>query len=221
MRRGIPMQVDIRGDFIPAALVQLGPGEQIYCESGLDVYMDQTIQPQIRALTQGGLTGIVRRVVGGIPFHLVTFSGPGSVAFSRFSPGEIRSLELGPGETVDVAEHSLLLATETVGYDVVYVKGTGRVGRMVGFFLDRLRGPGTIVFHGHGNVLSFNLAPGEGMQVDHGALLMKDSTVQVQSYNQPLGGGLTGHALSFEALQVQGPGRVLLQTLDPSRQTPA
>ena len=211
------MKIDVQGDYIPIALAQLAPGEEIYCESGLDVYMDPTIRPQVRALTQGGVSGVVRRMMGGIPFHMLTFTGPGWVAFSRFRPGEVRVLELSPNETVDVAEHSLLLATGSVRYDVQYVGGTGRVGRMMGFFLDRLTGPGTIAVHGHGNILAFTLQPGETMQIDHGSLLLKDASVQVQSFNQPLGGGLAGHAMSFEALHVQGPGRVLLQTLDPTQ----
>jgi uncharacterized protein (AIM24 family) len=211
------MELDLKGSYIPAALVKLAPGEEVYCEAGLMVYSDPTVGFRYRWLTQGGIAGVMKRSIGGIPFHLQTFQGPGYVAFSRQRPGEVRALELKPGETVDVAEHSLLLAERSVQYDTQYVAGTGRVGRMIGFWLDRLTGPGKIAFHGHGNILAFTLAPGETLDIDHGALLLKDATVQVQSYNQPLGGGLMGHALSFEALHVAGPGRLMLQTLDPTR----
>jgi uncharacterized protein (AIM24 family) len=210
------MEIDVRGEFIPVALVKLGPGEEIFCESGLDVYMDPTIQPQLKAIRQGGFGGAVRRMVGGIPYHQVTFTGPGYVALSRAGPGEVRTVTLAAGETIDVAEGSLLCATESVRYDIEYVRGTGRIGRMIGFFLDRLSGPGTVALHGHGNILSFTLPADELVQVDHGALLLKDATVQVRSFNQPVGGGLLGHAMSFEALEVKGPGRLWLQTLDPT-----
>ncbi len=215
------MDVDVKGAYIPSALVRLDPGEEVYCEAGLMVYSDPTVGFQYRWLTQGGLAGVMKRSLGGIPFHLQTFQGPGYVAFSRQRPGEIRTLELKPGETVEVAEHSLLLAERSVSYDCFYVPGTGRVGRMIGFWMDRLTGPGKVVYHGHGNILSFTLAPGETLEMDHGALLLKDASVTVQSYNQPLGGGLAGHAMSFEALHVTGPGRVALQTLDPTRDHPA
>lgn len=210
------MEIDVRGDFIPVALVKLGAGEEIFCESGLDVYMDPTITPQLRAIQQGGLGGVIRRSIGGIPYHQVTFTGPGYVALSRAGPGEVRTLQLAAKETVDVAESSLLCANESVGYDISYVKGTGRIGRMIGFFMDRLTGPGTIALHGHGNILSFTLADRETVQIDHGALLLKDASVQVKSFNQSMGGGLLGHAMSFEALEVTGPGRLWLQTLDPT-----
>ncbi len=212
------MQIDVKGDFIPSALVQLNPGEQIYCEGGLMVYSDPTINFSYKWMTQGGLGQAMRRsLLGGLPFHQHVYTGPGYVAFSRLRPGELRVLELAPGQVVDIAEHSLLLATNTVAYETFYVKGTGRIGRMMGFWMDRLRGPGTIVYHGYGNILKFTLKPGEATDIDHGALLLKDASVAVQAYNQPLGSGLTGHALSFEAIRVTGPGALQLQTVDPTR----
>ncbi len=211
------MKVSLQGGFIPNALAELGPGEQVYCEAGVMVYCDPTITFHQRPFTQGGVGKTLKRtLIGGVPFYLHTYLGPGYAAFSRSGPGEIRVLELGPGETVDVAEHSLLLASASVQYDTIYVPGTGRVGRMVGFWMDRLTGPGTIVLHGHGNVLSFTLADGETFDVDHGAVLFKDDRVAMQAFNQSLGGGLLGSAMSYYALRVRGPGRLWLQTLDPS-----
>lgn len=212
------MQVEVKGEFIPIALATLAQGEQIYCEGGLMVYSDPSIGFGYKWLTQGGVVGTLKRtLVGGLPFQLHEYTGPGYVAFSRFRPGETRVMTLEPGKAVDVAEHSLLLATNTIQYDTFYVQGTGRIGRMIGFWMDRLTGPGTFAFQGHGNLLKFTLAAGEAMDVDHGALVLKDASVTVKAYNQPLGGGLVGHALSFEALRVEGPGDVFLQTLDPSK----
>jgi uncharacterized protein (AIM24 family) len=215
------MQVDVKGEYIPIALATLGPGEQLYCEGGLMVYSDPSIGFGYKWLTQGGVASTLKRtLVGGLPFQLHEYTGPGYVAFSRFRPGETRVVELEPGKQVDIAEHSLLLATNTIQYDTFYVQGTGRIGRMIGFWMDRLTGPGTFAFQGHGNILKFTLAANEAMDIDHGALLMKDASVQVRAYNQPLGGGLVGHALSFEALRVEGPGDLYLQTIDPSKQLP-
>lgn len=211
------MKVTVQGGYIPNALVELAPGEQAYCEAGVLVYCDPTVTFHQRPFTQGGVAKTLKRtLIGGVPFYLHTYLGPGYAAFSRFGPGEIRIVELGPGEVVDVAEHSLLLASASVQYDTLYVPGTGRIGRMVGFWMDRLTGPGVIVLHGHGNILSFTLAPGETFDVDHGAVLFKDDRIQMQSFNQSLGGGLLGSAMSYYALRIQGPGRLWLQTLDPS-----
>jgi uncharacterized protein (AIM24 family) len=214
------MKIEAKGDFVPIALVQLEPGEEIYSEGGLLVYSDPTIRFTTRWFTQGGLGAILRRTIGGVPFHIHVYTGPGAVAFSRSRPGEVRTIELAVGETVDLAEHSMLIATNSVGYSPYYISGAGGMGglrRLEGIWFEKLTGPGTVVYHGHGNILSFNLAEGEKMDVDEGALLLKDSSVKVQPYSQQLGGGLMGHALSFSALHVEGPGRVSLQTVDPRR----
>lgn len=211
------MKITVQGGFIPNALCDLGAGETVYCEAGVMVYCDPSITFHQRAFTQGGMGKTLKRtLLGGVPFYLHTYIGPGYAAFSRAGPGEIRIVELGPGETVDVAEHSLLLASASVQYDSVYVPGTGRVGRMVGFWMDRLTGPGTIVLHGHGNILSFTLGDGETFDVDHGAVLFKDDRIAMQAFNQSLGGGLLGSAMSYYAMRIRGPGRLWLQTLDPS-----
>ncbi len=211
------MKATVQGGYVPNALVELAAGEEVYCESGVMVYTDPTIQFHQHPFTAGGVGKTLKRtLIGGIPFYLHTYIGPGYAAFSRGGTGEIRVVELGPGEIVDVAEHSLLVASSSVQYDAIYVPGTGRIGRMVGFWMDRLTGPGTIVVHGHGNILSFNLAAGETFDVDHGAVLMKDDRIAMQSFNQKLGGGLLGSAMSYEALRIQGPGRLWLQTIDPT-----
>ena len=70
--------------------------------------------------------------------------------------------------------------------------------------------------------------PGEGRVTGPGVHMHeeRDSTyqgpfhglaVQLQSFNQPLGGGLTGHAMSFECLKAMGPGKLIIQTLDPTK----
>ena len=211
------MKATVPGGYVPNVLAELAPGEEVYCESGVMVYADPTIQFHQRPFTQGGVGKTLKRtLIGGIPFYLHTYIGPGYAAFSRGGTGEVRILELGPDEVVDVAEHSLVLASSSVRYDTIYVPGTGRVGRMVGFWMDRLTGPGTIAVHGHGNILSFALPQGETFDVDHGAVLLKDDRIAMKSFSQKLGGGLLGSALSYYALRIEGPGRLWLQTIDPT-----
>lgn len=211
------MKLSIQGGFVPNVLAELAPGEEVYCEAGVLVYCDPSIQFRMHPLWQGGFAKTLKRtLVGGVPFYMHTFTGPGYAAFSRFGPGEVRIVELAPGESVDVAEHSLLLASQSVQYDAFYVPGRGGLGRLAGFWMDRLTGPGTIALHGHGNILSFALADNETFDIDHGAILMKDPAVRMEAFFQHLGGGLTGGALAYEALRTRGPGRLWLQTLDPA-----
>ncbi len=212
------MQLETLKGIVPACLATLAPQESIYCEHGIMLYKDSTVGVGRKTIQSGGTFGAVKRsTVGGIPFFLAEFTGPGSVAFSRDGVGEIRDITLAPGEVLDVAEGSLLCAENRIPYDMFYVSGTHRPGRMVGFWMDRLTGPGSIALHGFGNVISMTLAPQEKVTCDYGALLFKSGSVQAKSLNLPFGGGLLGHLEAYEVLELIGPGKVALQSIDPKK----
>ncbi|MDE1819279.1 MAG: AIM24 family protein [Euryarchaeota archaeon] len=212
------MQLETLKGIVPAVLATLGPQEAVYCEHGIMLYKDPTVGVGRKTIKSGGMFGALKReTVGGIPFFLAEFVGPGSVAFSRDGVGEIREIELAPGEVLDVAEGSLLCAENRIPYDMFYVSGTHRPGRMVGFWMDRLTGPGWVALHGFGNIISMSLAPGEKMTCDYGALLWKSASVQAKSLNLPFGGGLLGKLESYEVLELIGPGKVALQSVDPKK----
>lgn len=200
------MELETLKGTVPAILATLGPPESVYCEHGTMRYKDPTVSVGRKTISSGGfLQSAKRSTCGGISFFLSEFTGPGSVAFSRDGVGKIRDLELAPGEVLDVAEGSLLLAEDRIPYDMIPVQGTHRVGRMLGSWMDRLTGPGRVVCPGHGNILGFDLKPEESMDIDHGSLLRSDPTVKIRAVNQPLGGGRTGHALSFGACTSRAP----------------
>lgn len=212
------MQLETLKGVVPAVLATLAPGEAVYCEHGIMLYKDRSVGVGRKSIQGGGVFGSLKRTtIGGIPFVLAEFTGPGSVAFSRDGIGEIRDLTLAAGEVVDVAEGSLLCAENRIPYDMVYVKGTNRIGRMLGFWMDRLTGPGTLALHGFGNIISMTLAARETITCDYGALLYKSAAVQAQPKNLPFGGGLLGHLESYEVLELTGPGKVALQSIDPRK----
>jgi uncharacterized protein (AIM24 family) len=210
------VELETVAGLVPALLATLGPGESVYCENGIMLYKDTPVTVGRKTVSGGGLLKTMERTTfGGIPFFLTEFTGPGSVAFSRDGVGEIRIMDLAPGEEIDVAEGSLLCADARIAYDMVYVKGTHRPGRMVGFWMDRLRGPGKVALHAHGNVISMGLDAGEKITADFGALLYKTGSVNASAFNQPFGGGLLGKLESFEVLELVGPGKIALQSIDP------
>lgn len=212
------MELETLKGVVPAVLATLAPQESVYCEHGIMLYKDPTVTVGRKTVQSGGMFGSIKRTtVGGIPFFLSEFTGPGSVAFSRDGVGEIRDIELAPNEVLDIAEGSLLCAENRIPYDMIYVKGTNRIGRMLGFFMDRLRGPGKIALHGFGNIISMTLAARETMTCDYGALLYKSGTVEAKSLNLPFGSGLLGKLESYEVLELVGPGKVALQSIDPKR----
>lgn len=206
---------DIKG-LVPTILATLEPNESLYCEHGIMLFKDPTVAVGRRTVQGGGfLKTMERNTVGGIPFFLTEFTGPGHVGLSRDGVGDIRVIELAPNEVMDIFEGSLLCAEARIPYDMIHVKGTHRPGRIVGFWMDRLSGPGKIAIHGYGNIISFTLAPGEVITCDMGSLLYKSGSVQAVTRNLPFGGGLLGKLESVEVLELIGPGKVALQSIDP------
>ncbi|MCI4335801.1 MAG: AIM24 family protein [Thermoplasmata archaeon] len=213
------MELETLKGMVPAVLATLAPQESIYCEHGIMLYKDPSIGVGRKTIQSGGLLSTMKRTaVGGVPFFMAEFTGPGSVAFSRDGIGEIRDIELAPNEVLDVAEGSLLCAENRIPYDMIYVKGTNRIGRMMGFWMDRLTGPGKIALHGYGNIISMTLAAHELVTCDYGAVLFKSASVEARAKNLPFGSGLIGKLESYEVLELVGPGKVALQSIDPKQQ---
>jgi uncharacterized protein (AIM24 family) len=210
------MQLEVVPGLVPSVLATMDPGESIYGEHGIMLYKDTPVAVGRKTVHTGGLLqGMERVSVGGMPFFLTEFTGPGHVAFSRDGVGEVRVVELAQNEVLDVREGSILCASASVGYGMFHVHGTHRPGRMIGFWMDRLTGPGSVALHGYGNVLSMALQPRESVTLDAGALLYKSGSAEVKTMNLPFGGGLLGHLESLEVLEVTGPGKLAFQSVDP------
>ena len=97
------MQLELVPGLVPSVLATLGPREAVYGEHGIMLYKDTPVQVGRKTLpSQGLLQGVERHTVGGLPFYLNEFTGPGHVAFSRDGVGELRVVELAQGEVLDV-----------------------------------------------------------------------------------------------------------------------
>jgi uncharacterized protein (AIM24 family) len=201
---------------VPTVLVTLAPNEAIYGEHGIMLFKDPPVGVSRKTIQGGGLLQTLERTtVGGIPYFLTEFTGPGHVGLSRDGTGEVRLLDLAANQTIDVAEGSLICADARIHYGMEYVKGTHRPGRMSGLWLDRLTGPGKVAVHGYGNIISMTLAPRETIHTDMGGMLWKDSGVAAKTVNLPFGGGLLGKLEAYEVLELTGPGQVAIQSIDP------
>ncbi len=94
-------------------------------------------------------------------------------------------LPLHPGMEMDVREHAFLLASHSIGYSFVRIKGlTNILHGGSGMYMDRFvtqGAPGMLILHGNGDVMERTLRPGEKILVEPGGFLYKDSTVQMES----------------------------------------
>ncbi|MBV8750959.1 MAG: AIM24 family protein, partial [Candidatus Eremiobacteraeota bacterium] len=182
-------------------------------------------QPQVR-LGFMGLKNAAKRVFAGLQIFISTAQGPGNIAMSREAPGQIVALRLQPGQIVDVREHQFLLATQAVNYDFYWQQGLANVlFSRTGLFIDRFSATneeGLLLLHGYGNVFEKILAPGEQIDVEPGAWLWKDASVQMDTVTvlqSGGGGGLLGALGAFvggASLMMNrftGPGRLGLQSM--------
>jgi uncharacterized protein (AIM24 family) len=200
----------VEGELVPVAELNLGPGDTVFFEHHVMLWKDE--HTPIAALNTGG--GF-KRVLGGMPFVVTVAQGPGRVAFSRDSPGELVVLPLHPGMELDVREHAFLLASGTINYSFVRIKGLANVLHGGGgMFMDRFvteGAPGLLMLHGYGNVFERLLKPGEKILVEPGGFLYKDSTVQMQAVQQKLRTGMMRHGMYLA--EMTGPGRVGIQSM--------
>src|SRR6266571_2249420 len=117
--------------------------------------------------------------------------------FSRNAPGELVVLPLHPGMELDVREHAFLVASHSVQYSFIRIKGlVNLLHGGNGMYIDRFVTagyPGMLVLHGNGDVLERMLRPGEKILVEPGGFLYKDATVQMQATQMPVKIGLMRH----------------------------
>jgi uncharacterized protein (AIM24 family) len=201
----------VEGEIVPAFEVNLGEGESVYFEHHVLLWKESRVPTAVLPLT-----GVVKRLLAGMPLVITVASGPGRVAFSRDATGELVLMPLRPGTELDVREHSFVLASRSIDYSYVRIKGLRNIlfgGQ--GMFMDRFvatDSPGLLVLHGYGNVFERRLAPGESILVEPGAFLYKDAGVTMQVELQRLSTGLFG-GMGMSLARMTGPGRLGIQSM--------
>src|SRR5258708_32678527 len=128
-----------------------------------------------------------------MPFVVTKAVGPGHIAFSRDAAGELVVLPMHPGMELDVREHAFLLASHSVQYTYVRIKGFFNIlfgGE--GMFMDRFVAAsesGLLLLHGYGNVFQRTLKAGESVLVEPGGFLYKGAGVCLAVGMQKIGVG--------------------------------
>jgi uncharacterized protein (AIM24 family) len=199
----------VEGELVPVAEINLSPQDGVYFEHHVMLWKDQSV-PLSSLKTGGGM----KRSLGGMPHIVTVANGPGRIAFSHNAAGELVVLPLHPGMELDVREHAFLLASHSIQYSFVRIKGLANVLHGgSGMWMDRFITsgyPGLLMLHGNGDVLERMLRPGEKILVEPGGFLYKDSTVQMQAMQLPVKIGMMRHIYMAE---MTGPGRVGIQSM--------
>jgi uncharacterized protein (AIM24 family) len=215
------MTITIDGELVPVVDIMLGNQMPIYFEHHILLWKHPGVQIGFKSLQ-----GAARRFFAGLQIFMTEAYGPGNIAFSRDSVGQIVALRLLPGQTVEVREHQFLVATGNINYDFTFVQGAANIlFSRTGLFIDRftaVNGEGMLLLHGYGNVFEKMLAPGEALDIEPGAWLWKDPSVRMEVTTvagSQRGGGILGAIGGFFAgssitlNRFIGPGRIAIQSM--------
>jgi uncharacterized protein (TIGR00266 family) len=208
----------IREGHAPAVVVALEPGERLTSQAGAMMFISGDVQMDVE-LPGGLMGGLKRAVLAGESMFLVNYTarGSGAVGISCPFPGSIRQHEL-DGEII-CEKHAYLGHVGDVLIESALARrlGMGAAGGGEGFFLQRLKGKGTVWLHGGGDFLDFDLVDGQTLVIDTGCMVMIEPTVE---YEVKMQGGIKKSLFGGEGLflvHMTGPGHVTLQTLPFSR----
>ena len=234
------LDVQISGNAMQMAIVQLRPGQTVYSEAGkflfssADVTMETKLTAPVGAgqpagQAAGGLGGMLRgamdvgkRMIAGESFafcHFTTTGGDGLLALAGVLPGEMRVLEL-DGQTTWFAEKDAFVAAEAgVNFDIAFSGLRQGLSGGEGFVLEKFTGRGSLIIAGAGNFVDINPADyGGRLKVDTGCVVAWDHRIsygveRVGSLNRAgvMNAMFGGEGMSLATLT--GNGSVILQSM--------
>ena len=209
----------IIGTTMPVLEMQLQPDESVEAVSGELSWMSQTIDMHTTTGLGGGggIFGMIKRVAGGGSLFMTEYTaqgGPGIVAFATRVPGHILPVDVTPRQTYMIHRHGFLCATPGVELSVGFQQslGAGIFGGD-GFILQKLGGTCQAFVELDGEVVPYDLGPGETLRVHPGHVGMFEAGV---SFGITRIGGIRNMLFGGDGIflaTLTGPGRVWLQSL--------
>ena len=136
------------------------------------------------------------------------------IAFGSSFPGQIKPITIAPGQEMILQKSALLAAESGVDLSIHFNKklGAGLFGGD-GFIMQRLSGRGTAFVEIDGELIEYELSPGQKIVVDTGNVAGFTPGVQMEIQQVP---GMKNKLLGGEGLfntVLTGPGRIWLQTM--------
>jgi len=207
------------GTTMPVLEIMLQPGETIVAEPGELSWISGSVSLRTSTMGAGakGLAGVLKRAFAGGGLFMTEYSssgGPGMVAFATKLPGQIMPVEIQPGKSYLVHRHGFVCATPGIEISVGFQRslGAGIFGGD-GFFLQKLSGQAQAFIELSGEVVTYDLAPGQVLLVHPGHVGMFEDTINFDITVVPgIANVLFGNQGLFLA-KLSGPGRVWLQSL--------
>lgn len=207
------MKYEIKGGAFPVVVCELTDGERMITEKGSMVWMTPNMEMET---TGGGIGKMFSKAFSGESMfqNIYTARGAGMITFGSSFPGKILPLQIAPGREMIVQKNAFLASEADVELSIHFNKklGAGFFGGE-GFIMQRLSGSGMAFIEIDGELVEYDLAPGQKMIIDTGNVAGFEPTVDIQIQQVP---GLKNKLLGGEGLfntTLTGPGKIWLQTM--------
>ncbi len=213
---------EIVGDNLEMLKIKV-QGQPVFAEAGKMIYLKGRVNMETRMSTSkdkgffGKILEAGKRMLAGESLFLTYFTGSGEVGFAGDFPGRILPVEL-QGESILAQKDAFLAGIGNIEISIALQK---RIGGALfggeGFIVEKLSGRGIVFLHAGGDLVSFELAPGEVLRVDTGCSVAWDERV---TYDIQFVGGIKTTIFGGEGLflnTLTGPGTVIIQTMPLSK----
>jgi uncharacterized protein (TIGR00266 family) len=208
------MRYEVNGTVMQTVAVDLMAGEQLYSQTNTMAWMSDNIRMDTH--TGGGFFAGLKRSFGGGSFFVTDFTaeGQGHIAFAPRFPGTIIARDLKAGESLICRKETFLCAQKSVTLEIAWQRriGAGFFGGE-GFILQKVTGPGVVWLDLSGELVEYDLAPGQRLLVHAGHVGIQEPTISfdiqmVRGFRNVLFGG---EGLFLATLT--GPGHIWLQSM--------
>ena len=207
------MQYQIIGQTVPAVECTLMRGESIFTQSGGMIWQTEGLKMTTNA--RGGIGKSIGRLFAGESMFMANYTAEADhvrIAFGSTVPGSVIAVDVAQTPLI-CQKGAFLCAEQSVQLDVTFTKKiTSGLFGGEGFILQKLSGTGVAFLEIDGDIVTYDLAPGQVLKVDTGNVVAFSPDVQ---YEIETVKGLGNILLGGEGLfltRLTGPGRVILQT---------
>ena len=174
------MRYEIKGGSFPVVICNLENGEKMITEKGSMVWMSPNMHMETHG---GGLGKMLSKAFSGESMfqnHYTARGGNGMIAFGSSFPGEIKVLEIAPGREMILQKSAFLASEAGVELSIHFQKrlGAGLFGGE-GFIMQRLSGRGIAFAEIDGDLIEYELKPGQKLVVDTGNVAGFEPSVQM------------------------------------------
>jgi len=219
------MQDRIVGTTMPVLELSISPGESVISETGELSWKTPNVNMTTKTGQAGakGFLGRVKQVAGGGSLFMTNYEvgeGQGTLAFAAKLPGQMFPIDVTPepGGGYLAARHAFVCGTSDIELSIGF---QGKLGVGVfggeGFILQRIAGTGKTWVALSGEIVTYDLQPGQVIQVHPGHIGLLQDTVQFSLTTVP---GLKNKFFGGDGIflvQLSGPGRVWLQSMTLDR----